>query len=118
MKDKANLLIGIGFLLVYIGLFTYIARFIGPVGDDYFDYSFFTYSSGVVQCVINYWNEVGGRFTGAFIVALLNSLGAMENYYVQTVLAMALSLFSLYFAVTSLSNNIKTSSKIFITLLL
>ena len=53
-----------------------------------------------------------------FLINLGNSFGIMDNYYLHTLLAIALSLFSLYFIVTTLFNGINTSSKVFITLLL
>jgi hypothetical protein len=53
-----------------------------------------------------------------FVIYLGDSLGLMDNYYLHTFLAIALSLFSLYFIVTSLFGDIETSSRIYIALLL
>ncbi|MCL2146692.1 MAG: hypothetical protein FWH52_02680 [Synergistaceae bacterium] len=110
--------IGSAFLLFYVSLFAYIAKYTVPAGDDFVNYLFFSETFSVIQSVISYLLRIGGRFTTMFIVFFGYSLGVLENYHVFTPLIIAFSLFSLYFVVTSLFSDIKVSSKILITLLL
>jgi len=117
--NKYIIWIGSAVFSVYIGLFAYLARFTSPAGDDYMHYLFYiNNTSSIIQTVIYHWFRLGSRFTSMFMISLGNSLGIMDNYYIHTLLAIALSLFSIYFIVTSLFNDIKASSKIFITVLL
>ena len=115
---KAIVWIGEAILSVYVGLYVYIARYSSPSGDDFVLSNFYHINSNIIQAVINYWLTRNSRFTTIFIINLGNSWGVMDNYYFHAPLAIALSLFALYFLINSLFKDIKTSSKIFITLLL
>ena len=104
-------------LSIYVGLYAYIARFTNPAGDDYVLNNSLKLTKSIIQTVVDYWFTKNSRFTSIFIISLGNSLGVMDNYFIHAPLAIAFNLFACYFAVTSLFSDIKTSSKILITLL-
>ena len=118
MINKLKIWIGLSLLSIYVGLFAYLAVYSVPAGDDYVHYNFFRSASGFIDSLIGFWSGWNGRFTTMFIIQLSNSLGIMDNYYLHTFLAIALSMFSLYFIVASLFGDIATPTKVFIALLL
>ena len=107
MKE-AKFWINVGLLTVYVGLFAYLARFSSPTGDDFPNYNLLSLSNGIIQSVINYWYILGSRFTTLFVIQIGNSLGIMDNYYIHTLLAIALSLFSSLNVLTSFARSIST----------